>query len=577
MTQQYKKINSYCTMLHCSEKTIRNDIKKINAFLSAHHFQTKIYSKQGTGITLQQIPYEEDYLTYILDMNLLEIAPDLDRFYQGMIALLFHPKTYCLDTLADALFTNTEQIKKDFVRWASMLETFHLKLDRKKYLKITGKETHIRLFVVYYFYHMAEKAMTKKIEPLFLKEDHAFFKKLLARIEQLQELSYTTNALHQLELYSSIMVQRILLGHAMEDQMDVDLGSYEGIRSMLQNHFAITISNGELWYLKQMCDNAAKKWSNHLFRDYHVSVQTKALTEQFLSDLETIYHRQVSTTLKETMYVLFETALRRRESDMLILNYEGNEIKAVYLKEFIMVMKIFYEDPILNRSYFNDMEYTRFTMALLPYFDMLDMKQKYNVGLIVGCSIEQVYFAIYKIEHYVPKLTITYTLIEEEITQYEPYVDFFISFTYIKSTKPFIKLSNVIEGKDIHKLETFINKYKKTEMQVRRHAIHEFHKALPKLSYSAIMEHIYHDLVNESCIAFHQAEFLKRFALQKVFSNHRIILVFYDACIGKESLLYYHVKGDFFCDGVRIVEIRILCIREIDDYLLEKILHDCEE
>lgn len=572
VSQQYKKISVYCMMLNCSEKTIRNDIKMINAFLSTHQFKTCIISKQGTGIKLRLLAYEEEYLSYFLDTNLLEIIPDLDRFYQGMIALLFHPETYCVETLAEVLFTNPEQIKKDFVRWSSMLETFHLKLERKKYLKITGKEAHIRLFVVYYFYHMAEKAMMMKIEPLFLKNDQAFFQTLLKAIEKLQELSYTTNALHQLELYISIMVQRISLGHQIADKHKTSIYAYEGIKKMLQEHFAISISDGELLYLKEMCDNAAKKWSSHLFRDYHVSRQAKKITEQFLMILEATYVDKVSSTLKETLLVLFETAFRRKASDMLILNYEGNEIKAAYLKEFIMVMKIFYEDTLLNHSYFNDMEYTRFTMALLPYFDLLDVKKKYKAGLIVNCSIEQVFFAVYKIEQYIPKVSIVHTLIEEEVSQYEPYVDFFITFTYIKSSKPFVLLSNVINEKDLHKLGSFIRDFTKLKMQDDRHPIPEYHKVLPRVSYQAMLQYIYHDLMKEACISFHQQEFLKRFALQKVFSNHQIILVFYDAFIGYEALIYYHLKEGVYCDGFLISEIRVLCMKELDDYQLQKIM-----
>lgn len=167
-------------------------------------------------------------------------------------------------------------------------------------------------------------------------------------------------------------------------------------------------------------------------------------------------------------------------------------------------------------------------------------------------------------------------MIEEEIAQYEQHVDFFITFTYIKSPKPFVKLNNVIKEKDIHKLGMFINDYKNAEIQQAQHVLPECHNILPRLSYHAILEHIYHDLVKKGCITFHQQEFLKRFALQKVFSNHRILIVFYDSSIGYEILLYYHLKEGFFCDGLLITEIRVLCIREIDDYQLHRIMDENE-
>lgn len=82
-TDYFKLIREYCQALHCSEKTIRTDIKAINSFLDERGFQTKVVSVQGRGIKIQLVPQEEEYLRYLLDAQHLDTLPDWERFYRG--------------------------------------------------------------------------------------------------------------------------------------------------------------------------------------------------------------------------------------------------------------------------------------------------------------------------------------------------------------------------------------------------------------------------------------------------------------------------------------------------------------
>lgn len=70
-----------------------------------------------------------------------------------------------MDTLADELYTNRLQLKEDLLCWESMLRMFHLKITKGTHLHIDGDERQLRLFVLYYFYQRADKAMIMSIEP----------------------------------------------------------------------------------------------------------------------------------------------------------------------------------------------------------------------------------------------------------------------------------------------------------------------------------------------------------------------------------------------------------------------------
>ena len=90
----FQTIDSLAVLLNCSEKTLRNDIKDINTFLKDNNFETSIQTKQGSGVHLSLYKSEEAYLHFFLDTKILEIRPELERFYRGMIALLFSSQPF---------------------------------------------------------------------------------------------------------------------------------------------------------------------------------------------------------------------------------------------------------------------------------------------------------------------------------------------------------------------------------------------------------------------------------------------------------------------------------------------------
>lgn len=229
-TDDFKLIREYCQLLHCSEKTVRTDIRTINSFLGEHRFKTKVIGRQGRGVKFQLVLSEKEYLDYLLDTELLDTMPDLERFYHGIITLLLTEEAYTIDSLAEVLYSNSLQIKEDLRRWSNMLHTFHLQFIKKQSLKIKGREEDIRLFVLYYFYLLATNAMTGKIEPFIMGSNQGLFRHVLSIMEKDQGLCFTSNALHQLEFYFAIMVRRIQLGHTIDLPYTSNSSAYAKIK-----------------------------------------------------------------------------------------------------------------------------------------------------------------------------------------------------------------------------------------------------------------------------------------------------------------------------------------------------------
>lgn len=571
-SDDFKLIREYSQRLHCCEKTIRTDVSTINSFLSEHRFKTKVIGRQGRGVKIQLFPAEKEYLDYLLDTELLDTIPDLERFYHGIITLLLTEEAYTIDSLAEVLYSNSVQIKEDLRRWSNMLHTFHLQFIKRQSLKIKGREEDIRLFVLYYFYLLATNAMTGKIEPFIMGSNQGLFRHVLSIMEKDQGLCFTSNALHQLEFYFAIMVRRIRLGHTIDLPHTGNSSAYDRIKGILEEHFSMTIPPGELYFLERIGENAGKKWSDKLFSDYSLSKQSKVMTEAFFNALEARYSKSVPLDLKSAFTILMETALRRNRTGMLVLNHEGNQIKTEYLTEYLIVTSIFFDSPVLKDCYLNDMEYTRFTMLLLPYFHEMKLLHVYHAGLIVNCSLEQAYFGKYKIEQSIPGISIAHILTEEETEDFESTLDFFITFSYITSRTPHVEISSMVKQADITKLSAFLeefhkNKTEHTSFGFSRHCIR-----LKSVFYPDIVKALFQDMEAWETSSLKYEEFEKRVTIQKALLNDEMLVIFCDSSVKKPMLLSYKMECKTYIDGRIIKTIHVLYIKDTDEIELAEII-----
>lgn len=571
-TDYYKLIRDYCQLLHCSEKTMRTDIKTINSFLGQHQFETKVASRQGRGIKIQLVPQEKEYLSYLLDAELLDTLPDLERFYRGVITLLFSDEDYTIDSLAEALYSNSVQIKEDLRRWDNMLYIFRLEFVKKQHLEIQGREEDIRLFVLYYFYLLATKAMTDRIEPLIMGEHQLLFRQILSIMEKEQALCFTSNALHHLEFYMAILVRRIQLGHVIPAPDAPPSAPYGEIKRILEETFAIEVPDGELCFLEKIAESGGKKWSDQIFSNYSFSRESVAMTDAFLCSLEKRYLKPVPRDLKAALSILMETALRRKRNGMLVLSHEGNQIKAEYLREYLIVTRIFFDTPALKEQYLNDMEYTRFTMLLLPYFNEMKLVRTYRAGLIVNCSIEQAYFGKYKIEQSLPSISIMQILTEEEIEEFETSLDFFITFNYITCTTPHVEISSMVTQHDITELSAFLENFSKHEIAQKNFKLPCHQKILTASFYPDILKLLYQDMLYTAAAALSYDQFEKRLIIQKAMVNDEMLVVFYDSSVRKQMLFSYQMEKVTYIDGRVIKTLLVLYIKDSDEIELAQII-----
>lgn len=106
-TTSYLPTATLAGELSCSERTVRNDVAAINAFLEQNGLAARTASKRGTGIQLNPSPAERERILGLVKERALALDPALDRFYRGILLLICdYNGDYTVESLARAILTN---------------------------------------------------------------------------------------------------------------------------------------------------------------------------------------------------------------------------------------------------------------------------------------------------------------------------------------------------------------------------------------------------------------------------------------------------------------------------------------
>src|SRR5699024_5439852 len=116
-------IQDLSNRLACSEKTIRNDLNDIEAYLKQYETAVLI-RKPGIGISLKVDEAERAKLFQSLHRT--ETIPEKERITEIAYQLLVSDKPITLQQLAEQYYVNRGEIKKDLDRLTKRLRSFDL-------------------------------------------------------------------------------------------------------------------------------------------------------------------------------------------------------------------------------------------------------------------------------------------------------------------------------------------------------------------------------------------------------------------------------------------------------------------
>ncbi|MEG1750311.1 MAG: helix-turn-helix domain-containing protein [Raoultibacter sp.] len=569
--KHFTPLSYFVTLIGCSEKTLRVDVKAINNFLEEHRFVSCVESKRGAGIRMIVEKSERSRLESLLKESSITMRPSLDHFYQGIIALVCSPKNFTVDTLAKELYTNKQQVQIDMQHWEELLKPYNLTIRKKNGIKIEGLEITIRFFVLHTFYQLASIAMKRKIEPRILEDDADFFRDIVRDVESGLGFRLADNARSQLIVYMKLMMIRIKQGARISYHIrSVDRMSpiFLDIKRKLEERFDVSIASDELALLSDMFYCCTWQWDDERIDSYLPDRQSSRITENLGQELYNRFDVALPPKIKKPLSVLIESAITRNSCKFSITSPNEKAIKFDNMDSFLLVTEVFHDSSDLRGITFFGADYARITMLLIEYLEQADLQRRYRAGLVTTCGIEQAAYGRYRIEKLCPKIHVVKALTEDEVLQEMqgdgrfPYsrFDFLITFEPLSADVPSVCITTAINEKDISRIITML-----PYLTEQKHGEEPLIETIPPQSIhretiEEILKLMHADFIEAHIMENDFERFSKLFYAQALFMGPVIIFALMSDDIKKSITCNYVIDCGVYIAGSNIKEIIVLLV-----------------
>ncbi|WP_079527762.1 BglG family transcription antiterminator [Halobacillus hunanensis] len=344
-TNEYTHVHALAESIHCSEKTVRNDLKRIEEFLK-NYPGAILDRKPGVGI---QLVVEAEEKSRMLDhLSQAESKSQEDRLIEITYQLLVSKKPVTLSELSSQYFTNKSTIKGDLNQIALWLERFDLELVSRQRLGhgVKGGELQKRNALA----RLPELATSqlstsKEILNLFSSYEVNIVRKLLRDMQHHFSVFSVEGDYESLLIHTLVMIKRttqrfqITLDESAEDTIShtEEYGISDWFLTRLERILRIVFPQEErIYFTRHLISSksnsrSSKKDSNRLIED---------MVEQLISRMGNFtmidfYDDQI---LKDGLNTHLESTVYRLHYGFTIHNPMLDEIKKMYPYMFRMVV-----------------------------------------------------------------------------------------------------------------------------------------------------------------------------------------------------------------------------------------------
>ncbi|MBC1908621.1 BglG family transcription antiterminator [Listeria innocua] len=458
--------------LHISERTIRTDIAKLTEFLETNG--ATITLTRGAGYKIEILD-PTAFEVFQADKNKPKNADyfDLDNPEERVkyeIFLLLSSADYIkLEDLADTLFASRATISNDMKQVRTVIASYDLTLVSKPGcgVKIVGEEEKMRYTLTALI--ASKKAPESYLETFF--EWHKQKEKLQKLMSAVTDYFFATNirftdeALQNLLLHMMILVERIELGHSLEQFELTDVSEEEitianNLAGILASLFEIEISEGDKNYL--LLQIASKRILN--VEDKEISeFDDYAYIEGMLNRIESqyFYHLQDDLQLKKDLIAHIHSMLYRVKYHMTVKNPMTEHIKRYYPLAYEITL-----DAVesLKKDYPYDINQNE--LAYLALHIGASLERNYQISyyrhksalIVCGSGFGTARIVEAKVKSAVSNLDITKVV---SIQEYNRFIhieeDIILSTVRIpEKNKPVIKISNIPTNEELKMLGAII-------------------------------------------------------------------------------------------------------------------------
>ncbi|NBJ68246.1 transcription antiterminator [Roseburia sp. 1XD42-34] len=475
-------IKDLANQLQYSEKTVRNDLQIIDAYLQ-NYASANLIRKPGTGVYLE---IEKTDQTNLFHALFHKGKSEHERVMEIAYRLLSNEKPVTLQQLSNEHYVNHTVIKNDIESIQQWFDTFGLVIESRQKLGhyVKGEELNKRVALA----HIEEvtNQSTTFLSHIFAPFEIATVRQTLNRMIDLWEIPITSNAMENLVVHILIIVQRTKHKFPIhiedKNQSIMKTKEYQAAVwcvQQLQEKFGISFANDEITYLT---------W--HLRGSKKYSAQTSSKeerTKQILSIIiETMHHlTRVSFSedeqLMNGLVIHLEAVIHRFIHGLPITNPLLQDIKKMYPYMFSMVTLTMEKVKEEFQYDIPEEEAAYIVLHFQASIERIDAQKHVIPRVLIVCDmgIGMSRLLQAKIEKQYQELEIVGAISKAEVQDFmkQKQVNLIISTTPLEQISvPIVIISPLLEETDKEKLQKFLKKktVEASVLSAAPHVIYEF-------------------------------------------------------------------------------------------------------
>lgn len=361
----HTSVATLASQLVCSEKTIRNDLKALDEFLSEKYPNIVIERKPSVGVIIRGKETEKQKLLHDL-AQLEETNSSQDyRKLQLIKILLTEDKPVTMQQLAERFYISKPAIQNDLEEIEQWLQSFGLVLIRKPHLgiKVEGTEQAWRTalsrlveLLVDHSYYIFDAKQLKLIEDVLKPYELALIEKEIRKMDEQLEFPLTDQSVISLTVHIAIAIKRIKMGHRIdihtnqlqELQTKPEYRLAEQLAKQIEQWIAVKIPDEEIGYITLHLLGARLRYDQTNEKKDIEQLLTKMDNEALQIVKELIHDISLHTDerLREDKELLIgltihiHSTLNRLRNGLAVKNPLLKDIKQMYRYPFEIVLSL---------------------------------------------------------------------------------------------------------------------------------------------------------------------------------------------------------------------------------------------
>lgn len=570
---EYKTCAWYGRRLGCSEKTVRTDVKVIDAFLRHEGFVSQVSRRRGSGLRLVLANHEASRLSRLLDESEAALHPRYERLCRELVVLACTPGPHTVESLVRTLYTNKQQIQIDLHWWQRVLVGRDLAMLTGRRIQLVGAEWAQRGFILSVLFSFPPQAVRRRIEPLLAgtlaAHDQRFLDRCIVEVQDALGFRLSSNAQWQLGIYLRVMVARIKMGHPIVDRPPVQSLSdfFFELGARLSRHFDIEVGEAELGLLQDMANCCTWQWSAELMERYEPDERAASVAREIAGACHRAFGQAVPQRLVKPLGILVESGLVRRACGMVVPNPNEETVKYDSMDLTCLLSSVLCEVEALREAGLHSSDYSRLVLVLAEYLERVGCLRHYRVGLVVNSGIDLALWGRYRIEKLSSRVRVVDVIAENEVllacaapsSALLDRFDFLVSFEPLAVDFPSVAISSLVDERDLERIVEAIPLWRRgREVQVPCERVPLAISPAP----GAFLVAVYRELAASGAVSLSSERFSWLMRTLGFIRERTFVLAWCGKGVERTTMRLYDLSGGPQLAKRRCAQVAVLLVRD---------------